>query len=122
LLSTKKRAGHPLHKTVNYFRYNEAGDFWNQGCIAKMNFIAKKLKEKYNITTYGFSARADLDFTGVEFKVKGSGHSGGNNGETRVLYKGETPKKGWFVCKSECGNPCTVCFKDSPVNVYFPYH
>jgi hypothetical protein len=122
LLSTKKRAGYALHMTIDYFRFNEAGDFWSQKCVTKLAYVAEKLQEKYNITTYGFTARSDLNFDTEAFKVKGSGHSAGNNGECRVLDKGETPLDGWWVCQSECGNPCTVCFKDSPVNVFFPIH
>ena len=57
---------------IEFFRFNECGDFRNQKDITKLSLIASHLKKK-GVITYGYTARKDLDFRGVSFKVKGSG-------------------------------------------------
>ena len=109
-------------KLPSHFRFNESGDFWKQACIEKLDYIAGKLKDKYGIITYGYTARADLDFSGVKnFLVKGSGHKGGNNGETRVFpKKGDIPE-GWFTCPGSC-KACDMCTKKNGQDVAFIKH
>ena len=48
---------------ITHLRLNEAGDFKTQRCVGKAVKIAKILKDRYDITTYCYTARIDLDFT-----------------------------------------------------------
>ena len=106
---------------TKYFRYNESGDFKNQEDIEKLSEIAKKLNEEFSITTYGYSARSDLDFKNVNFLVKGSGHDNGNNGTTIVVNKKEDVPKDYITCTGSCID-CDVCKKLNKLNVAFIKH
>lgn len=106
---------------TKYFRYNESGDFKNQEDIEKLSEIAKKLNEEFSITTYGYSARSDLDFKNVNFLVKGSGHDNGNNGTTIVVNKKEDVPKDYITCIGSCID-CDVCKKLNKLNVAFIKH
>lgn len=128
----------PIYKTIKYFRYNEAGDFYSQDCVSKLDKIALYLKETFGIKTYGYTARSDLDFKEVKhFAVKGSGYYRlGNSGMTiarsdatiadnmantheyretilrhNLLFK---------VCPGNC-RTCKLC-KTGEFNVVFPIH
>ncbi len=105
---------------VKYFRYNESGDFHTQWCVKKLDKIAKVLKE-LGITTYGYSARRDLDFSNVSFLVKGSDHEGGNNGKSIVIGKKEEVPKGYKVCPGDC-RTCNYCKVSKTINVAFRKH
>jgi hypothetical protein len=101
------------------FRYNEAGDFFNQGCVQKLSIISRWLMAKYNIITYGYSARSDLSFKNAHFLCKGSGHNKGNNGMTIVIGKNDKTPRGFFRCPGDC-HKCSAC--TSGVNIAFPKH
>ena len=116
-----------LASRVKYLRYNESGDFYSQACITKFDALAKHLKDNYNIITYGYSARSDLNFKDVNFLVKGSSHNAGNTGEciTRKIDKTikvyhENNKK-YYVCPGNCRN-CKLCKIPKTVNVVIPLH
>ena len=113
--------GKPLHRSINHFRFNEAGDFWSQACVAKLHVIAHHLMKAYQITTYGYTARADLDFSRVIFLVKGSDNDAGNNGRTRVINHRSERAKGEVVCPGSCKN-CDFCKTDDAYNVAFILH
>ena len=110
----------PLYKAIKLLRFNEAGDFWSQECVEKLDYIAKALKQ-YGIVTYGYTARKDLDFDNVSFLVKGSGHKKGNNGSTRVVTRKKQVKKGERLCPMNC-RQCNMCSSDKGVNVAFMLH
>ena len=94
---------------LKYFRYNEAGDFHSQKCVEKLNEIAKFLKDEYKIKTYGYTARKDLDFSNVYFKVKNSNRgTNGNNGRVIVISKIEDLPKRCYLCPGDCGK-CLIC-------------
>jgi len=118
-------------ETIRWFRFNEAGDFWSQACVEKLDIISKRLMA-YGIKTYGYTARADLDFSGVSFCCKGSGHENGNNGVTIVRkardieanYKGNTYTEDgtkYKICVGNC-RKCAYCKKFNGLNVVFALH
>jgi hypothetical protein len=120
-------------KPVKYFRLSEAGDFKNQEDVDKAELIAMHL-EKHGITSYTYTARSDLDFSGcVSLLVKGSSHTAGNNGMTIARPK-ETLKtaqafgelyrengRTFFVCPGDC-KICTACKVNNKLNVVFAIH
>jgi hypothetical protein len=107
-------------KPTRYFRFNESGDFKDQGDIKKLSRIARDLK-RIGVTTYGYTARSDLDFRGVDFLVKGSGNAKGNNGRSIVIEKTEDAPKGFVVCPGSC-KTCDICKKPNKINVAFRRH
>lgn len=116
---------------IRYLRFNEAGDFHAQTCVRKLSLLAEFLKREHNITTYGYTARQDLNFENVHFLVKGSSHESGNNGKTIVLKKDKITdhlstlttreRKTWKVCPMSC-KECDICKVDSKINIIFPLH
>jgi hypothetical protein len=109
-----------------HFRYNESGDFYSQADVYKLDTIAKHLKTKWNITTYGYSARKDLDFSRVAFLCKSSGHENGNTGTAKAAKKdsrkfNELKAAGYRVCLMDC-KICGYCKKDKAINIVFPLH
>ena len=138
VLTTRKRKDKKTGKLtemfnhVKYFRFNEAGDFWSQDCVDKLDIIAKVLKQ-LGITTYGYTARTDLDFTDVAFLVKGSGHDNSNNGvciahpmtedEAKALRFKTITIDGidFKVCPEDC-SICGMCKKDNGLNIAIPMH
>lgn len=132
LLTTKKTFINgklrPLHEKVKWFRFNESGDFHKQTCVEKLDAIAKHLMKNYNIRTYGYTARKDLDFSRVSFLVKGSGHGNGKDGQTiarenvnhevSTVYNENGTK--FHVCPMDC-RECNLC-KVGKKNIVFPLH
>lgn len=117
----------PLIDKVKYFRFNEAGDFHTQACVEKLNIIASMLAY-YDITTYGYTARKDLDVSGKLFNCKGSGHDNGNNGKTiarpqAVLWNETYEELGteYTVCPMDC-TICDLCKTSDGLNIVFPRH
>lgn len=109
-------------RTPEKLRLNESGDFYSQEDIAKAEKLAQVLKEQFNIITYTYSARADLDFSDCQFLlVKGSGHEQANNGQTMVIAKDEKPLKGFVNCPGSCKS-CAICSSDKKINVAFEIH
>ena len=113
--------GKPLHRSILYFRFNESGDFWTQECIAKLSKIAKWLVKAYQISTYGYTAREDLDFSKVLFLVKGSSNDSGNNGSTRVIGDRSERIRGEAVCPGDCSK-CDLCKVNNNLNIAFILH
>ena len=132
----------PMMDTIKYFRFNESGDFHSQECVKNLDIIASMLAY-YGIVTYGYTARKDLDFTNVNFLVKGSGHDNSNNGTT--IARPAATLKAWGVgvidtrpgewlreayiekgrSYSVCPGDCTICdLCKTPDNndIVFPLH
>lgn len=114
-------------KPTNYLRYNESGDFHDQSDIDKLSIVASGLKYDFNITTYGYSARSDLDYSRVTFIIKGSGwYNQYTIGTTIVLNKTEPVPEGFHECpgtyKGGCGANCNLCKVNYPFNIAFRKH
>ena len=106
---------------VDLFRFNESGDFYSQECIDKLNYIAEKLLSEFGITTYGYTARKDLDFSNASFLVKGSGHDSGNNGKAIVINDMTELPENFSVCIGDC-KICNMCSKADRKNIAFVKH
>lgn len=111
----------PLKNKIKKFRFNEAGDFYTQECIEKLDKLAGYLMKKYNITTYGYTARADLKIGKRNFLIKGSSNDNGNNGRTRVIKDKSEKQAGEIVCPGSC-KKCTICATAKIINVAFIIH
>ena len=112
-------------KRLKYFRFNEAGDFWSQTCVSKLDAIATMLKEEYSLLTYGYTARTDLDFSNVSFLVKGSNNDNGNNVKTMVIEHIEDKPKDFVKCpysKTVTCRNCNFCKSDKKLNIAFLLH
>jgi hypothetical protein len=123
LLRSFTRRIEARRKRTSYLRFNESGDFYSQEDIDKLSYIAEGLKTK-DITTYGYSARSDLDFSRASFLCKGSGHSNGNNGQCTVIESTEDKPEGYLVCpggKNGCSR-CNLCKIDTKLNIAFIKH
>jgi len=108
-------------KTTRYFRFNEAGDFNDQSDITKLSEVAEGLRT-IGITTYGYTARSDLNFKDAKFNVKGSGHDIENTtGTTVVIGKSEPAPEGYLVCPGSC-KTCNLCKIDVHHNIAFRKH
>jgi len=107
-------------KETRYIRFNESGDFWDQNCVGKLSYISSCLK-RYGITTYGYTARRDLDFSSCDFLVKGSGGNFGNNGATIVILKDDLVPEGYIECPGSCKR-CNLCKINVPHNIAFRKH
>lgn len=107
-------------KKTNYIRFNESGDFWSQEDIEKLSIVADFFAVK-GITTYGYSARSDLDFTNAKFLVKGSNHDKGNNGKTIIIGKKDNVPKGFIECPADC-RKCNLCKIQTQLNIAFRMH
>lgn len=107
-------------KGTKYFRFNESGDFFIQSDINKLSTIARELKI-LGITTFGFSARSDLDFSNVEFLIKGSGHNKCPNGRTEVIERISELPEGYTICPGDC-RECSYCKENNTINIGFLKH
>ncbi len=120
-----------IRSKIRYLRFNESGDFHGQDCVRKLSLLAEYLKREHGITTYGYTARMDLNFENVHFLVKGSSHDSGNNGKTIVLKKDKiedhlstlsvSERKSWVVCPMSC-KACDICKEPTGKNIIFPMH
>lgn len=102
---------------TRFLRFNEAGDFSSQACVDKLSHIAAILRQQ-GIVTYGFTARDDLDFSAVDFLVKGSSHGQGNNGRSVVIGPGDRLPAGYVLCPENCRS-CDLCMRDTKVDIAF---
>lgn len=102
-------------------RFNESGDFHNQGCIIKADKIARLLK-KFGVTCYCYTSRDDLDYSKVKHLViNGSSFKKkGIKNEFLMVETGKTPPKGYAKCPMDC-TLCDRCSKTGK-NTYVPQH
>lgn len=113
---------------VRQFRYNESGDFLTTADIEKLHEIAIALHRKYQIITYGYSARVDLMSEYIKhthlqryFVVKLSGYEIPGLNSTCVVNKNEQVPTGYKLCPGKnCMSKCRMCLKR--VNVAFRKH
>lgn len=92
---------------IKYFRFNESGDFRHYRDIVKLSAIADILWAECKVSTYGYTARKDLDFTGhsKHLTINGSGFM--LNNEFKVVDK-FSDKKDSLKCISDCSK-CCLC-------------
>lgn len=108
-------------KPTRYLRFNESGDFHDQQDVRKLSRVAEIL-EGCGVTTYGYTARRDLDYRGIKFIVKGSGFTAdGVSGSSVVIGKDEEKPRGYSLCPGNC-RYCTLCKVKAPVNIAFRKH
>lgn len=110
-------------KPTRFFRFNESGDFGSQDDVDKLSTIAEGLK-CFGITTYGYTARSDLDVSNAKFLAKGSGYDPKNNGTCIVISKEEPVPEGYIECPGEAKScsKCNLCKIDVPHNIAFRQH
>jgi len=111
-------------KETRYFRFNESGDFNSQKDIEKLSVVADSLK-LLNITTYGYTARSDLDYTNIRFLVKGSGfNKPGLNGMTTLIGHSKPAPSGFIKCPGgrQACSKCNLCKINVPHNIAFEIH
>jgi len=90
-------------------RINESGDFYGQDDVNKAETIARILSH-YGIVTYVYTARRDLDFSGIKhLVVNGSGftQAGVVNEFKYIESRGDRPKD-YALCPGDC-RICTRC-------------
>jgi hypothetical protein len=111
-------------KETRFFRFNESGDFEDQSDVDKLNLISLALKEVNGITTYGYTARRDLDFSKAQFLVKGSSNDSGNNGKTIVIGLRDKIPEGFIECPggAQGCSKCNLCKIDTKLNIAFRKH
>lgn len=111
-------------KKIRRLRLNEAGDFRTQAGIKFWSVAAEKLKKEFNIITYAYTARKDLNFEGVNFVLCGS------NFDIRGAHKYflATEKAdfnnlpaGAMKCNGNCVR-CSNCYNSRPGVIYCKMH
>ena len=108
-------------KNIKYLRLNESGDFKNQSQLNKALSIAKFLYTKFNIITYTYTCRKDLNFPDKEyFLIKGSSCPM-PNGETRVFECREKVPSTFAICPGSCYK-CNLCKRPNKKDVAFIVH
>jgi hypothetical protein len=113
LISIQQGAYHKMR----YLRFSECGDFKSQDDIDKMDVIAKMIKP-YGLTTYGYTARLDLDYSNVQHViVNGTGFMVSN---TIRLVK-EYDNTMALQCNGNCRN-CKYCKTAGNKMIYFKIH
>lgn len=108
-------------KTTRFLRFNESGDFFNQECVTKLSYVARAVRLLCNVTTYGYTARSDLDFKTASFLIKGSCNNSGNNGRCIVINKNQEVPPGYLECPGSCKR-CNLCKINVPHNIAFRKH
>lgn len=105
----------PVH--ITHIRLDEAGDFRNQNQLNQWNKIAHYFWNTRKIGTYTYTARQDLDFTGIDSIIVNASLPGipGANREYRCLpaneYDNMVIEQGQYKCPGNC-NLCSMCFTD----------
>jgi hypothetical protein len=90
---------------IKYMRFSESGDFRCQADVERVSEIANILHERYNIITYLYTHRRDLDFTNrcKWLIVNGSGFMIDNEFRTVKTLSGSNA-----TCKGNC-RECNLC-------------
>jgi hypothetical protein len=98
-----------------YFRFSESGDFRNQEDVDKMVEVAEILNARYNIRTYGYTNRDDVDLSELARVAVVNGHGFMINNKTVVKDK---PEEGDFVCPGDC-RCCNACKEPGRKTIVF---
>lgn len=99
---------------ITHVRLNEAGDFPDQNSIERWNKIADWLLTTFNITTYCYTCREDLNFSNVNFIVNASSKNIKANRYFFCLDKlsYENLPSNAVKCKGDC-NKCRICYTNN---------
>lgn len=104
-------------RKLKYLRFNEAGDFIDQGCVDKAAEIARLLKD-HGIRCYMYTARNDLDFSNRgDLVINGSGFMV-DNSFTTVYTKGKLKEP---YCIQDCSK-CIMCTKKLNLEIKVNLH
>lgn len=116
------------YKKVEFFRYNESGDFRTLNDIEKLRKIASHLYKSFGIITCGYTARIDLMREYLKHHrlpkyliIKTSGYEISGTNSTCVIENGERVPKGYVLCPGKnCMTECRLCTKKC--NIAFRKH
>lgn len=111
---------HSLQKQIEYLRWNESGDI-RSFHLPKMIKISKFLYDHFNIVSYTYTCRSDLNIPDLNyFLVKGSACDM-PNGKSIVIGHKDTLPKNYVVCPTTC-RTCVICKRPTKVNIAFKIH
>lgn len=98
-------------KTIKYIRLNEAGDFPSQEVVNMFNELSNWLYGTFNIKTYCYTAREDLDFSNVYFAVNASNKNIKANRYFLCTDKQvfDNLPHNTVKCKGDC-KKCRICY------------
>lgn len=113
---------------VEYFRYNESGDFRSLEDIRKLHLLSSALYKNFGIITYGYSASVNIISEYLKsyllpknLIIKTSGYNIIGMPSTRVIGKNEIVPNGYKLCPMKnCMTKCKLCIKN--INVAFRKH
>ena len=116
-------------RVIKYIRFNESGDFYHQKDVQKLDKLASYVFAATGVIFYGYTARKDLDFTGLCFHVKGSSNDAGNNGRTIARHPDKLDGQSAYIeagtqfarCPGDC-RTCNLCKVRNGINIVFPLH
>jgi len=97
--------------TTKALRLNEAGDFRTQADVDKASEIARHLSA-YGIVVYAYTARRDLDFSGVHSNLVVNGSGFKVHGEFRFVRDRSEIPAGYGLCRGSC-KTCARCTRGS---------
>ena len=111
---------------IQKLRISESGDLRSQSDLEKIALAARIVKAWYRskgrtLIAYGYSARSDLDFTGIEKSIvfKGSGHDK-CCGRCDVIEPYQVTPPGYHLCNKKCAT-CSLCAVPW-INIAFHFH
>ena len=115
--STYKAGAKKGQLKIKFLRLSEAGDFKTQLDLDKADTIAGLLRKR-GVMMYCYSARSDLDISGVKYlTINGSGWMAHNNFK---IGKNLTEDDG-ILCRGDCG-PCTLCVHKRGITINVESH
>lgn len=98
-------------KSIKYVRLNEAGDFPSQEMVDIFNELSNWLYGTFNIKTYCYTAREDLDFSNAYFAVNASSQNIKANRYFLCTDKQifDNLPNYTIKCKGDC-KKCSICY------------
>ena len=90
-------------------RLNEAGDFRSQADVDKASEIADRLKA-HHVRVYCYTARRDLDYSGVSANLVVNGSGFKVHGEFKFIWNVTQKPEGYGVCRGSC-RTCSRCLR-----------
>jgi hypothetical protein len=110
---------------VSYMRFNVSGDFHSNDCIVKMSDIADELFSRYNIITYTYTARPDLDWRKASPRLHINGQffmpSAPSANCIEICYSRERFNSMQYQCLANC-HVCDMCKTGTGRVIAMPLH
>ena len=102
-----------FNRKISYLRFSESGDFRHQNDVDKTSLLGELLCN--SLRMYGYTARRDLDFSGVDDNVviNGSGFMVHN----AFIAVDKIPKNAKYVCCGDCSK-CNYCKERGHKTIY----